>query len=186
MTIRDKWRYLEEKQQILLQDKLNLLKEEILAEIKAHPVAISTQTECAVSHPPSVSYSFQKKSRDYIRLVKELYGIPGVVVAVMKDGKLVWEEGFGYADVENGVEMTPDTVLRVASISKAFTSAALALLIDQVPQCQTFSLVSWTSTHQFKNMCLRFQSNQKALSLFDISRPIHQAYVITKTTNFIQ
>jgi CubicO group peptidase (beta-lactamase class C family) len=40
------------------------------------------------------------------------------VVAVAKDGKLVFERGFGYADVEGLVEMTPDHIMRVASISK--------------------------------------------------------------------
>lgn len=55
-------------------------------------------------------------------------GIPGAVVAVMKDGGLVWSEGMGYADVENDVPCTPDTPMRIASISKPLTAVALLQL----------------------------------------------------------
>ena len=52
-------------------------------------------------------------------------GIPGAVVAVVKDGRLVWSEGMGYADVENDVPCAPETVMRIASISKPLTAVAL-------------------------------------------------------------
>lgn len=52
-------------------------------------------------------------------------GIPGAVVAVMKDGKLIWSEGMGYADVENDVPCKPNTLMRIASISKPLTAVAL-------------------------------------------------------------
>ena len=55
-------------------------------------------------------------------------GIPGAVVAVMKDGKLVWSEGIGYADVENDVPCTSETSMRIASISKPLTTVALMQL----------------------------------------------------------
>ena len=55
-------------------------------------------------------------------------GIPGAVVAVMKDGDLVWSEGMGYADVENDVPCMPDTPMRIASISKPLTAVALLQL----------------------------------------------------------
>ena len=40
-------------------------------------------------------------------------------------------EGFGYADVENQVGATPNTVMRIASISKSITMAALGKLMDE-------------------------------------------------------
>lgn len=54
--------------------------------------------------------------------------IPGVSVTVMKDGKVIWSEGFGYADLEERVPVTPLTRFRVGSISKAFTAAAVGQL----------------------------------------------------------
>ena len=57
--------------------------------------------------------------------------LPGLSVAVAVDGEIVWSEGFGYADVENRVPVTPVTRFRIASISKPVTAAALGLLIEQ-------------------------------------------------------
>ncbi|GAB1603972.1 serine beta-lactamase-like protein LACTB, mitochondrial [Argonauta hians] len=51
---------------------------------------------------------------------------PGLVIAVSIDGELVWSEGFGYADLENRIPFQPDTVCRIASISKSLTMAAVA------------------------------------------------------------
>ncbi|CAK8683753.1 serine beta-lactamase-like protein LACTB, mitochondrial isoform X2 [Clavelina lepadiformis] len=61
----------------------------------------------------------------------EEVGAPGMVVAVSVDGKTVWKQGFGYADVENKVPCTPSTVMRVASISKSFTAMAAARLMEE-------------------------------------------------------
>lgn len=58
-------------------------------------------------------------------------GIPGAVVAVMKDSQLVWSEGMGYADVENDVLCTPEHSMRIASISKPLTVVALLQLWEQ-------------------------------------------------------
>ncbi|MBC7790494.1 MAG: beta-lactamase family protein [Anaerolineae bacterium] len=57
--------------------------------------------------------------------------VPGMSVAVAIDGKVVWSEGFGLADVENGVRVTPSTKLRIGSVSKPITAAAVALLVQQ-------------------------------------------------------
>jgi serine beta-lactamase-like protein LACTB, mitochondrial len=56
---------------------------------------------------------------------------PGMSVAVAVDGKLVWAEGFGVADLEQCVPVTPKTKFRIGSTSKPLTSAAAALLYDQ-------------------------------------------------------
>ncbi|XP_060569279.1 serine beta-lactamase-like protein LACTB, mitochondrial [Ruditapes philippinarum] len=58
-------------------------------------------------------------------------GSPGMTVAVSVDGKIVWTEGFGYSDLENRVKCTPESVFRIASISKAITMATVAKLIER-------------------------------------------------------
>ena len=58
------------------------------------------------------------------------YHIPGGAVAVVRDGKLVFAHGYGWADVENAVETEPDALFRVASLSKPITAAAV-LALDQ-------------------------------------------------------
>jgi CubicO group peptidase (beta-lactamase class C family) len=57
--------------------------------------------------------------------------IPGAQIAVIKDGELVWSEGFGLADVEQQVPVTPLTRFRIASISKSLTAVGLALLVQE-------------------------------------------------------
>src|SRR5437016_12489074 len=57
--------------------------------------------------------------------------IPGVQVAVAVNGKLVWSEGFGYADVERNRPVTRETQFRIGSVSKPLTAAAVVLLYEQ-------------------------------------------------------
>lgn len=66
-----------------------------------------------------------------IRAAMQERGIPGVTAAVLIDGRIVWADGFGLADVENRVPVWPSTKMRIGSISKALTSAALGLLHEQ-------------------------------------------------------
>ena len=55
-------------------------------------------------------------------------GMPGAVVGVIRDGKLVLSKGYGLADIENKVPMTPSTAFIVGSNSKQFTAFAIHLL----------------------------------------------------------
>jgi CubicO group peptidase (beta-lactamase class C family) len=59
------------------------------------------------------------------------HSIPGGAVAVMRDGKLIYARGFGYADVENNTPVQPDALFRIASMSKPITSAAIFKLIEE-------------------------------------------------------
>ena len=56
---------------------------------------------------------------------------PGMSVAVAIDSKVVWAEGFGFADLEQCVLVTPKTKFRIGSTSKPLTSAGAALLYEQ-------------------------------------------------------
>jgi N-acyl-D-amino-acid deacylase len=71
--------------------------------------------------------SFDQNITDLMRK----YAIPGGAVAVMRDGKLVYARGFGYADVENKTPVQPDALFRVASVSKTITSAAIMKLVEE-------------------------------------------------------
>jgi CubicO group peptidase (beta-lactamase class C family) len=56
---------------------------------------------------------------------------PGAVVAVVKDGAVVLERGFGMANLEYDIPITPATVFDIASVSKQFTGMAIAMLAVQ-------------------------------------------------------
>ena len=53
---------------------------------------------------------------------------PGCAVAVMKDGRIVFEHGYGMADLDHNVPITTGTVFNVGSIAKQFTGAAILML----------------------------------------------------------
>lgn len=56
---------------------------------------------------------------------------PGAAVAVIKDGSIIYRQGYGMADLENAVPITPGTVFHAASVSKPFTAFAVLLLAEQ-------------------------------------------------------
>lgn len=63
--------------------------------------------------------------------VVEEANLPGLSIAVGIDGAVVWSEGFGYADLELRVPLTPLTRFRIGSVSKPFTATAVGLLYEE-------------------------------------------------------
>jgi CubicO group peptidase (beta-lactamase class C family) len=57
--------------------------------------------------------------------------VPGIAAIVMQDGTIVYDKAFGWADQEAGRRMTTDTVFRIASQTKAITSAAIMQLVEE-------------------------------------------------------
>lgn len=55
-------------------------------------------------------------------------GSPGATIAVIEKGKLILEKGYGLANLEYNIPVTPDTIFHVASVSKQFTAMAIVLL----------------------------------------------------------
>ena len=53
---------------------------------------------------------------------------PGVAVAVVHRGKVVFQKGYGMADLSHNIPVTPSTVFNIASVSKQFTAFAIYLL----------------------------------------------------------
>ena len=70
----------------------------------------------------------------YDQIIPDLmrrYAIPGGAVAVLRDGKLIYARGFGYADVEAKTRVQPDALFRIASVSKPVTAAAIMKLVEE-------------------------------------------------------
>lgn len=64
------------------------------------------------------------------QLLKQ-YQVPGAALALVRDGEVVWSQGYGLADKERGIPVTGDTVFQVASISKAVTSWGVMRLVEK-------------------------------------------------------
>ena len=59
------------------------------------------------------------------------WSIPGGAAALVRDGRLVYAQGFGFADRERRRPATPATLFRIASLSKPVTAAAVLKLVEQ-------------------------------------------------------
>ncbi|MFQ5904084.1 MAG: serine hydrolase domain-containing protein, partial [Candidatus Binatia bacterium] len=70
---------------------------------------------------------FAKQLEDLRQSLK----IPGLSAAIVRDQKVVWAEGFGFADIEKRIAATPDTPYRIASLTKTFASTLIMQLVEQ-------------------------------------------------------
>ena len=60
-----------------------------------------------------------------------VFDVPGVAVALVRDGKLTWSKGYGKADKRSGQAVTADTVFQVGSISKSVTAWGVMRLVQE-------------------------------------------------------
>jgi D-alanyl-D-alanine carboxypeptidase len=68
---------------------------------------------------------------DYVREQMRRRHIPGLALAVVRDGRVVKERGYGLANVELRVPATPATVFEIGSVTKQMTAAAVMLLVEE-------------------------------------------------------
>jgi CubicO group peptidase (beta-lactamase class C family) len=95
-----------------------------------HPDADMVQS-ATQSHPPEKWLPAVEFSRRLIRASLTEHSLPGLSVAVGSDGDLVWAEGFGWADIQSHLPVTPDTRFRIGTASTVLTSAAVGALLER-------------------------------------------------------
>lgn len=71
------------------------------------------------------------KIDDFVKAEMQKQRIPGLSLAVVKDGKIVKAEGYGLANVELNVPATAETVYKIGSVSKQFIAAGILLLVQE-------------------------------------------------------
>jgi CubicO group peptidase (beta-lactamase class C family) len=99
---------------------------------------VLTLSACASSRGPGAPAGepavFEPDAEAFARTVEELrvaMRIPGLSVAVARDGRILLARGFGWSDVERQVAATPETVYPIGSITKTFTSTLMLQLVEQ-------------------------------------------------------
>ena len=68
---------------------------------------------------------------DYLLKKMMNRNIPGLQIAVVKDGKIVKSSSYGFANLQDSIKVDETTVFNLASITKAFTSVAIMQLVEQ-------------------------------------------------------
>ncbi len=67
----------------------------------------------------------------YYQKSLEEWHVPGMAIAIVKDNKIIFSKGYGYANLKNKTKVDGNTLFAIASNSKAFTSSAIAQLVEQ-------------------------------------------------------
>lgn len=97
------------------------------------PAFASAQTP--TSRKPGLDNGFAadrlQRIDSYLQQNVDSSRIAGAVALVLRDGKVVYERAVGWADKESGRRMTPDAMFRIASQTKALTSIAVMMLVEE-------------------------------------------------------
>jgi CubicO group peptidase (beta-lactamase class C family) len=72
--------------------------------------------------PPSLSVSLFER---YLESLRQQAGIPGLSAAILQDGRVIWDSGFGFQDIDGLVRASADTPYPLLDISQAVASTAL-------------------------------------------------------------
>lgn len=107
--------------------------------IRTFVLAVSTRLHPNPDAVPSVALAAPspkwaaavEQGRQFARAGVVQQNLPGLSVAVGVGGAMVWAEGFGWADIEKRVPVAPNMQFRIGHTSKALTSAAVGLLLEQ-------------------------------------------------------
>src|ERR1700677_3446379 len=81
---------------------------------------------------PSRSQPMNAKQMDELagRAMKA-FGVPGMALGVVKDGRLIYAKGYGVRSVASSEQVNTNTLFGIASVTKGFTAAALGILVDE-------------------------------------------------------
>jgi len=97
-------------------------------------LALSSAAAAAQTTAPPASLVAQASAFDMdadVARVLKTFDVPGMAVAIVKDGKVVAARGFGVRKLGEAAPVDGKTLFQIASNSKAFTATALAMLVDE-------------------------------------------------------
>jgi CubicO group peptidase (beta-lactamase class C family) len=92
--------------------------------VSAHPPVLDAPAERAM---PAQLADFDA----YVEQARREFDVTGIAVAIVKDGEIVFERGYGLRSLESREPVDARTLFAIASNTKAFTSAALSMLADE-------------------------------------------------------
>ena len=105
----------------------------VFVSVTATPLHPNPESVPTVMHsaPSPMWAGAVKEARQMVRASVTGQNLPGLSVAVGIEGDIVWAEGFGFADLQASVPVTPDHRFRIGTASTALTSAAAGLLLEK-------------------------------------------------------
>ena len=141
-------------------------------------IAAGSPDRCGAEPASHVSANFSRaklqRVGDYIRQEIAAGTIPGAVMLIQQHGHPVYFESFGVRDVASGRPMTADTIFRIYSMSKAITSVAAMMLVEDGKLALDDPVSKYIPA--FANVKVGVEktdeSGKSALSLVPLDRPM--------------
>jgi CubicO group peptidase (beta-lactamase class C family) len=96
----------------------------------AAPIGLLAQAPASVGEQANLPAQLQDFDA-YVEAVREEFDVPGIAVAIVKDGRVVLERGYGVRELGKPAPVDAHTMFAIASNTKAFTAAALSILADE-------------------------------------------------------
>jgi len=81
--------------------------------------------------PSAAAASALEGFDDFVRGAMKSWGVPGLAIAIVKDGQVVLAKGYGLRHLETNLPVTPDTIFAIGSSTKAFTTMAMGMLVEE-------------------------------------------------------
>lgn len=94
------------------------------------PLWLKRQSAAAQAEQAAQQDSILAEIRAFADTVGQSWKVPGVAVAIVKDGEVILSEGFGYRNLTDSLPVTENTLFAIGSTTKAFTTMAMGMLVD--------------------------------------------------------
>lgn len=94
------------------------------------PFSLARETEAERQAAATATSSALEEIRTFIPEAMKQWDVPGLSVAIVRNGEVIFSEGFGYRDMERKLPVNPQTMFAIGSSTKAFTSFIVGSLVD--------------------------------------------------------
>jgi CubicO group peptidase (beta-lactamase class C family) len=101
-----------------------------------YKILAQTQVDLAGAAVRTVDAGVWEPLEDFITFQMEQFGVPGVAVAIVQNGEIVFAKSYGVADPATGALLTPETRMMIGSSGKSLSTLLMATLVDD-------GLMSW-------------------------------------------
>ncbi|OGT08751.1 MAG: hypothetical protein A2X78_02460 [Gammaproteobacteria bacterium GWE2_37_16] len=95
------------------------------------PVATATTVPTPPTTYPEPSKQMLTDFEQYVQKTMQDWNIPGMAIGVVQGDKVIYAKGFGVKALGSSDPVTPDTIFQIGSVTKSFTAALMAMLVDE-------------------------------------------------------
>ena len=99
--------------------------------LSARLIFVFVVLAAGLDSPIRAQDAITSKVDDYIKAEMQRQHIPGLSLAVLKDGQIILAKGYGFANVEHQVPVKPETIFQSGSMGKQFTATAMMMCSSQ-------------------------------------------------------